>query len=131
MEKKKDMLEQHLAENFIELAKEEEQQINHIKNHGSEDDIRMPEGTKEAIRAKLDDEIEKSKKPKEKRSTAVSPKRTAMLWSVDGKLFRKKKSGRKQVERKKCPQKNPQRSIQERGMAANLGKYILLWQQCS
>ena len=31
MEKKKDMLEQHLAENFIELAKEEEQQINHIK----------------------------------------------------------------------------------------------------
>ena len=33
MEKKKDMLEQHLAENFIELAKEEEQQINHIKNH--------------------------------------------------------------------------------------------------
>ena len=61
MEKKKDMLEQHLAENFIELAKEEEQQINHIKNHGSEDDIRMPEGTKEAIRAKLDDEIEKIK----------------------------------------------------------------------
>ena len=55
------MLEQHLAENFIELAKEEEQQINHIKNHGSEDDIRMPEGTKEAIRAKLDDEIEKIK----------------------------------------------------------------------
>ncbi len=61
MEKKKDMLEQYLAENFIELAKEEEQQINHIKNHGSEDDIRMPEGTKEAIRAKLDDEIEKIK----------------------------------------------------------------------
>ena len=61
MEKKKDMLEQHLAENFIELAKEEEQQINHIKDHGSEDDIRMPEGTKEAIRAKLDDEIEKIK----------------------------------------------------------------------
>lgn len=61
MEKKKDMLEQHLAENFIELAKEEEQQIKHIKNHGSEDDIRMPEGTKEAIRAKLDDEIEKIK----------------------------------------------------------------------
>lgn len=61
MEKKKDMLEQHLAENFIELAKEEEQQINHIKNHGSEDDIRMPEGTKEAIRAKLDDEIKKIK----------------------------------------------------------------------
>ena len=46
MEKKKDMLEQHLAENFIELAKEEEQQINHIKNHGSEDDIRKWEGTK-------------------------------------------------------------------------------------
>lgn len=61
MEKKKDMLEQHLAENFKKLAGEEEQQIENIKNHESEDDIRMPEGTKEAIRAKLDDEIEKIK----------------------------------------------------------------------
>ena len=59
MEKKKDMLEQHLAENFIELAKEEEQQINHINAHGSEDDIRRPEGTKEAIRAKLDEDLYK------------------------------------------------------------------------
>ena len=92
MEKKKDMLEQHLAENFIELAKEEEQQINHIKNHGSEDDIRMPEGTKEAIRAKLDDEIEKnSKKLKEKRFTAVSLRKTAMPWSVDGKSIQEEK----------------------------------------
>ena len=61
MEKKKDMLEQHLAENFKKLAGEEEQQIENIKNYESEDDIRMPEGTKEAIRAKLDDEIEKIK----------------------------------------------------------------------
>ena len=128
MEKKKDMLEQHLAENFIELAKEEEQQINHIKDHGSEDDIRMPEGTKEAIRAKLDDEIEKIK---EAEREEVYSRLSEELWSVDGKSFRRKKSGRKQMERKKCPQKNPPRSIQERGMAANLGRYILLWQQCS
>ena len=58
MDKKKDALEQRLAEDFKKLAEEEEQ---NIEKHKSEDDIQMPEGSKEAIRAKLDDEIEKIK----------------------------------------------------------------------
>lgn len=58
MDKKKDALEQRLAEDFKKLAEEEEQ---NIEKHKFEDDIQMPEGSKEAIRAKLDDEIEKIK----------------------------------------------------------------------
>ena len=132
MEKKKDMLEQHLAENFIELAKEEEQQINHIKNHGSEDDIRMPEGTKEAIRAKLDDEIEKIKEAEREEIYSRLSEEDRYALERGRKIIQEEKErAGKQMERKKCPQKSLPRSIQERGMAANLGRYILLWQQCS
>lgn len=56
MDKKKDALEQRLAEDFKKLAEEEEQ---NIAKHKSEEDIQMPKGSKEAIRARLDEEIKK------------------------------------------------------------------------
>lgn len=62
MDKKKDTLEQRLAGDFKKLAEEEEQNIEKCE---SEDDSQMPEGSKEAIRAKLDEEIEKIRKAEE------------------------------------------------------------------
>lgn len=56
MDKKKDALEQRLAEDFKKLAEKEEQ---NMADYGAEEDSQMPEERKTAIRAKLDDEIEK------------------------------------------------------------------------
>lgn len=57
MDKKKDTLEQRIAEDFKKLAQAEEEKTR--KEAESEKDIRMPEGTKEAVRARLDEEIKK------------------------------------------------------------------------
>lgn len=57
MDKKKDTLEQRIAEDFKKLAQAEEEKTR--KEVESEKDIRMPEGTKEAVRARLDEEIKK------------------------------------------------------------------------
>lgn len=57
MDKKKDTLEQRIAEDFKKLARAEEEKTR--KEVESEKDIRMPEGTKEAVRARLDEEIKK------------------------------------------------------------------------
>lgn len=57
MDKKKDTLEQRIAEDFKKLAQAEEEKTR--KEAESEKDIRMPEGTKEAVRARMDEEIKK------------------------------------------------------------------------
>lgn len=57
MDKKKDTLEQRIAEDFKKLAQAEEEKTR--KEAESEKDIRMPEGTKEAVRGRLDEEIKK------------------------------------------------------------------------
>lgn len=57
MDKEKDTLEQRIAEDFKKLARAEEEKTR--KEVESEKDIRMPEGTKEAVRARLDEEIKK------------------------------------------------------------------------
>ena len=57
MDKKKDTLEQRIVEDFKKLAQAEEEKTR--KEAESEKDIRMPEGTKEAVRARLDEEIKK------------------------------------------------------------------------
>lgn len=57
MDKKKDTLEQRIAEDFKKLAQAEEEKTR--KEAESEKDIRMPEGTKEAVRVRLDEEIKK------------------------------------------------------------------------
>ena len=57
MDKKKDTLEQRIVEDFKKLAQDEEEKTR--KEAESEKDIRMPEGTKEAVRARLDEEIKK------------------------------------------------------------------------
>ena len=57
MDKKKDTLEQRIAEDFKKLAQAEEEKTR--KEAESEKDIRMPEGTKEVVRARLDEEIKK------------------------------------------------------------------------
>lgn len=53
MKEKKDQFEQFITDNFEKLAKQEEDKL---KN---DTDIRMPEGLRESVRAKLDDEIKK------------------------------------------------------------------------
>ena len=57
MDKKKDTLEQRIVEDFKKLAQDEEEKTR--KEAESEKDIRMPEGTKEAVRGRLDEEIKK------------------------------------------------------------------------
>lgn len=53
MKEKKDQFEQFITDNFEKLAKQEEDKL---KN---DSDIQMPEGVRESVRAKLDDEIKK------------------------------------------------------------------------
>ena len=83
------------------------------------------------IRAKLDDEIEKIKEAEREEIYSRLSEEDRYALERGRKIIQEEKERGKQMEQKKCPQKNPQRSIQERGMAANLGRYILLWQQCS
>ena len=130
MEKKKDMLEQHLAENFIELAKEEEQQINHIKNHGSEDDIRMPEGTKEAIRAKLDDEIEKIKEAEREEIYSRLSEEDRYALERGRKIIQEEKERAKANGTEEVPAEELHKeAYKKEAWPQNLGRYILLWQQ--
>lgn len=53
MKERKDQFEQFITDNFEKLAKQEEDKL---KN---DSDIQMPEGVRESVRAKLDDEIKK------------------------------------------------------------------------
>lgn len=58
MKEKKDQFEQFIADSFEKLAKKEEE-----KNE-QESSIQMPEGVRESIRARLDDEIKKLEEKK-------------------------------------------------------------------
>ena len=58
MKGKKDQFEHMITEDFEQLAKEEEEEI--LKD----DSIQMPEGFKESLRAKLEEQIKEKKKRK-------------------------------------------------------------------
>lgn len=53
MKEKKDQFERFITDNFEKLAKQEEDNLE------NDSDIHMPEGVRESVRAKLDDEIKK------------------------------------------------------------------------
>ena len=58
MKESKDQLEQIIKNEYDRLAKEEENDIQ------EDDTIEVPEGTKESLRAKIDQQIEEMKKKK-------------------------------------------------------------------